>query len=391
MKPRQLKVKGRKSKMDVEVNIEKIKRNAQMDTWYEKRRIKKGATMVHDKVKVQSSWTQGPLPDFQTRERDELHVQQMYFYLAENGVVNPNIVLMMLVPEGHEYLKGHVDFDLNDDEPPFPLYAIIGDHTCTAIRKLANKFPNIEQFRTILTKLIICEKSEETIMEATYMGTLDNTLHSIHKKMSQWDCVKQMHSMHCYISNTYPKNEFSSIWKRYRNDCENSMPFHGGTFNTFTSVCCHKGNTWNYIAAIFEGRVKQNRAIKQPTPSAMTHFQQMSGVPPAKIESWLKRCVDGESNVATFHKSCILYKKQCRVKELIIDYVTADTGEDYETWSEVVEEFPKMGQKNWFEQIMGLAPAKAKEGLNAYTKKFLDDCMQECREMKDRASSVQVN
>ena len=385
-----LKVKGRKNKMDVEVNIEKINRNEQMDGWYERRRIKRGKTVVHDKVRVRSKWTEGPLADFKTRERDALHVQEMYFYLAENGVVNPNIVLLMLVPEGHPYLNGHVDFDLNADEPPFPLYAIIGDHTCSAIRILATKFPNIEQFRNILVKMVICEKNEETIMEATYMGTLDNTLHSIHKKMSQWDCVKQMHSMHCYITNNYPKKEFSATWKRYRENCEKSMPFKGGTFSTFSSLCCLRGNIWNYISAIFEGRVKQNKEIKQPIPKAMTHFQQMSGIPTRKLESWLKRCVDGESNVQTFNKSCVLFKKQCRVRDMITEYVSTDTGEEYETWQEVIDQFPKMGEKGWFQEITGLTSDKAKEGFNAYTKKVLDETMQECRDMKDKASSIQV-
>ena len=340
---------------------------------------------------VRPTWLSHPEDCIAARDRDDLHVHEMYYYLAENGLVNPNIICVMWIPEDDDfpYTVDNCDIDLSQQDFPYPIYVIIGDHTVAAINLLAKAYPGNPEFDPIPVRLMILKKTQANIEEVLYLGTLDNTLQSIHKNMTQWDCVKQMHSVYVYINTKFKnKQQRNKTWSRYRDGCEKNMPYVGGTFSTFNQVATLPDALWKPIKQIFEGKFAVNKDIKQSIPVAMTHFQHIGRIPHDELVKWLERVLDGTWNCKHFSERCQKYKKQKHALQLTVDYVNQLEGkEKYQDWDELLKDYPNFEENDFIPSIVSMAPQRVKENFNTHAKDYIDKHLQTCKRKKENSKN----
>jgi hypothetical protein len=373
-----------------------MQRNKAMLAWTSHNSVRGGLTVRGGKIKVRAIWIEDPEECIISRDKDEMHVLQMMSSIAENGLVNPNMVILMWLPEDSDaaaqYPLGSVNFDLAQDKPPCPLYAVIGMHTTTAVQRLHERYPDNEDFKFLEVPLIVCARNTVNIQNALYLGTLDNTLQSLHKDMNQWDCVKQMRRTYEYLNNKYEndKQKFKKAWSDYTDSCKESMPYKGGSFLTFTSVCQQKSAVFKLIHSIFSGQVKTNKKIKQNTPNAMTHFQHMGNISTENLTKWLGRVIEGDWNTKLFDDRCLNYKLEIHIKSLVLEHCEIDCEKEFGTWDDLVKEFPKMGTSSFIQEQMSIAPKKRAQQLTAHAKNRIEQMMKECRDDKQRNAMVQV-
>jgi hypothetical protein len=381
---------------DTTLNREKIERNKRSQAWMRRHLVQNIGSAHPGKVAVRSSWIESPEDCIKTRDLDELHVLALFHSMLQNGMIKENITLIMWKPkdkdEAAKYNTVRCVFNLESDRPPHRLFAIIGDHTSTAVKKLNRKFPRNADFDILNTPLLIVERSNENIAEILYIGTLDNTIASLHKSMTQWDCVKQMRTIYVHLQRVHAGDEssFKEQWRKYKQDCEGSMPYKGGTFSTFSSMAILSEDIFSRIKQIFTGQYVTNPAIKQGIPKAMTCFQNMGNIDSADLCKWLDRVLSGQYNCATFSQRCAAYKLEMHVKTLIVEYVNTMDDCEHKSWEDVVSQYPRMGLQSFIEEQIGLAPKKRKDNLQSHAKTRIDQIMELCRRDADVQRQVEV-
>ena len=101
-----------------------------MVSWTSYNSVRGGLTVQRSgKIKVRSIWIEDPEDCIMSRDKDELHVLEMMNSIAENGLVNPNLVILMWLPEDSDeaaqYPLGSVNFDLAQDKPLAPCMLLL--------------------------------------------------------------------------------------------------------------------------------------------------------------------------------------------------------------------------------------------------------------------------
>ena len=210
--------------------------------------------------------------------------------------------------------------------------------------------------------------------------------------MTQWGCVKQMHSVYVYINSKFTNKQLrNKTWTRYKDGCEKNMPYIGGTFSTFNQVATLPDLLWKPIKQIFEGKFAVNKDIKQPVPQAMTHFQHIGRIPHEELVKWLERVLDGTWNCKHFADRCQKYKKQKHALQLTVDYVNQLEGkEKYQDWDELLEDYPNFEENDFIPSIVSMAPQRVKENFNTHAKDYIDKHLQTCKRKKENSKNMQV-
>ena len=357
-----------------------IARNSQLKDWVKTHLVKVGTTVISERTAIPSTWITSPPKYLRARETDEGHVRGIMDNMCKNGIYDDlAITVLMWVPENETiYTAQRCDFDLTSEKPPYPMYAIIGDHTSKAIILIHEMFPNNMTFKNINVRLLVMQRSPENEVEARYLGTLDNTIRSIHQAMTQWDCVSQIHDIYEFFKQKYGNGQLVGDAKKkftaYVTSCEDVMPFTGGTFSTFRTVAKVSAPIWKLITQIFSGQFKQNREIPQKIPKSLTNFSSMGNVPEDLLIIWLNKVVEGKETCKGFQERCTTFKKEITLKEKIVEYLQSILEEDdYSDWSDVIRNFPEMGTKIWFGSMLKVAPVRTRENLGEHAKNMIDD------------------
>ena len=112
------------------------------------------------------------------------------------------------------------------------------------------------------------------------------------------------------------KKKQQEEWKEYKDQCAQSMPYIGGSFQTMASIARLDPEIFDLVKIIFEGRFKVNKQLRgQQKPVALTHFQKMGNVPTEHLIRWLTRVVNGESTCKQFDERITWFKKRVMVQK----------------------------------------------------------------------------
>ena len=390
--------KGKKGK-PLALNVEQIAQNQKLLEWRNKYRVTKGTCYdQHGVCKLPVKWVQHPESCIEARERNLKHLNSMYVNIQEKGVLQPNICVVMWLPddpvEKKKYENHSFDFDITADKPPYPMYTIIGDHTTGAIQMLNEEYPMNRMFQYVPMTLLVLEKTEANIQNCMFLGNLDNTVQNLHKGMSMWDCVKQMHNMFIRFRTVYKdKKTRKQEWASYRTFCETTMPFKGGTFSTLTGLAKHEGKIWSYMMDICSGKVKSTKKTKFKIPESVGHFQSMSDIPEKCLIQWLQAVVDGNIPLKDFAANCKKYKLSARMKSEIVESVSNLRPEHkIEDWQDLIAEFPEFNDRQWFLSFVNNCTGlKVKDPIPPCAKVLITELLSVHDKKKAKALELQVS
>ena len=264
--------------------------------WFKKYQVRSGVHASDGNVTLPSHFISDPEPCILARELDMTHAKDLTVHFKKYGVLDINVKCLMWEDVAPVLPGLHYDnfsIDISKPTPPKPIMAIIGAHSKEAVKILRGQHPNNPRYKNICVKLAIAPKTQENISYALHLATMDNTIQSLHKSMTMWDCAKQMHRNWLLIQKENPKTQWDAKFTAYRTKSKESMPFKGGSFATLTSFCKHSGEIWNKLFNIFEGKYVKTQLRGQKTPTSLTHFQNMALIPAKDVERWLDRICDG--------------------------------------------------------------------------------------------------
>lgn len=361
--------------------------------WFNLYRVRAGNTYEDGYVLIPVECIDHPEKCIEAREQDKDHRADMKNYFKTHGVLEPNIKVLMWSDEKFDKVI-RFDIDLDDPRPPSPIYAIVGDHSAGGLKDLTKDYPKNRKFKYVLVKMAICPKTEENIKMALHYGTLDNTIASLHKAMSMWDCCKQMRNRWMDLCQEFPyeqqKNEKRKKWKHYLTNCETSMPFSGGTYHTLAVVAKYDVSIWKLISKIFEGEYVKNPKLKgQTTPKSFGHFNEMGGIPNEDLIRWLERVVNGTWTTKIFNNRCQLYKKTVRVRADIVEFVNTIRPEHgFEDFDKVAMMYPKMADPNWWNGVISWVSDKKKEKLSALVKQQIEDIIEQTEKKEEETQVI---
>jgi hypothetical protein len=244
----------------------------------------------------------------------------------------------------------------------------------------------------VTIELVSCEKNDENIRKLKYLGTLDNTIQSLHQKMTMFDCIKQMHASWLSLKRTCTTPEdLKAAWAIVKLEAESSMPFAGGTFNTFSQLAKVEDGVWALINQIFSGHYVVNKALKgQKAPTSLAHFNNMGNIPVDDLKRWLRRVCDGQWLTKTFYDRCQSYKKEVRVKEAILEYANVKSEIKFESYDDLENKVSTIGNPDWFASIVSWCDDKAKSKLPVSLHNTIDAALDATLEATKNAPQVSV-
>jgi hypothetical protein len=383
------------NKQESEEWEERAGRNKGLMDWYNKHLVKSGTNVtVGGFITLPVNYISHPERSIRCRGLNKDAVDYMAESFDKNGVIDANIKTIVWETEATK--NGHFECDVKLNEPPSKIFAIIGGHSSAGLQKNHLLFPRKVRFHTVKFQMAIVPKTDENIQFALGFGTLDNTVKSMHNKMTMWECAEQHHDNWVMIQRKY-KGDAAKIdmkWKAYQKIAEDTMNFKGGTFHTFASFAKHEGEVWDLLECIFNGKYKINKKLRgQKQPTALTHFSSMANIPSTKLIAWLTRVCEGQWTCKQFAQRVALYKLNERVKDDLLEYVK-QLRPDYrlQTLSKLIEIYPMAGQAMWFEALVKCVSQKKKEKLSAHAKSMIDDMLkaQELANTED-ANKPKVN
>jgi hypothetical protein len=332
-----------------------------------------GRTLLHP------NWILSPLPTFAAREVDPTQVIKVKESMRHHGVHAPRVVVLAWECEvkdaGYDPTEV-IHLDVTDPNIPFPMYAVIGDHSKEAVKQLHNQFPRNRQYQTISVEtFLISKKSNNSLSLAQSVGTLDNTLMNMQKANTTWDMILQMHRRFDHLQMEHEtKRDFRLAWRQYRTTCSANMGVPDNSVGSMMCLAQIQGPLWDNIEKIFKGEVTANPNTQFRIPSSHGHFVSMSDIPYPQLEEWTNQIVNGEMTTKQFLTHCRYYKKVLRVKKEIVEYVGIKfTGYDVETWEELVEKLPFFGKDtDWVKKLISWCSEVAREKLSPSVKEALE-------------------
>jgi hypothetical protein len=317
------------------------------------------------------------------RAKDEEHVKGIMASFESRGIQKKilDVRLVMLYPAGdpvpdQRVMSGEWDFDA--DKPPIPLAAFVGAHSTTAVQRLRGQYGDRkEEYNRIHVKeIIICEDTVWNNANLRFIGTMDNTVKEQRLKMNMIGAVLQLRESYEYGRLNMPTtDERDKYWKVVIADAKLSMPFNGGSFNTIAAMALKETVIWAILEKIFKGHVVHNKNIKQQIPKALTHFDNMGNIPTDKLVCWLSRIVEGTWDTKTFKDRCGSYKKENRVLNQIVDYVSTIDGNNYDSFDQLRQAYPSLANADLIRSIVHACGDKAKDEIPKFCVDLIDQAV----------------
>ena len=210
--------------------------------------------------------------------------------------------------------------------------------------------------------------------------------------MTQWDCVSQMQYKYQDISKTDEKDaDKTSEWREYVEQCKDSFPFKGGTFNTFGAMAKLPKEIWAKLKAIFSGQVVPNKRLKQNTPKNFSPFQKMGNIPDSKSLKWLDHVVEGRENCKEFVQRCETYKKRIRVRADIVDHINIiKPTMNFNSYTKMCETYERFADATFFDMIYSCCGGLAKDEFPTHAKELVERCLKEYDQLQDERKLTEV-
>ena len=293
-------------------------------------------------------WLTPPEVDIAARGRDKEQVKTIKKSMESIGVHSPRVWVLVWADDvkAAGYDPENLILPATDrTTPPFPMYVIVGSHTCAAIQELHQQYPRNRMYKSVeVESFLVSARNDTTAEYAQSAGTMDNFVMSLQKGATAFDCINQMHTKYVatFDNASTDMTTKKEQWKRYRTKCEMGMRFSFNTIGSMMVLAGVRPELWANIEKIFKGEVEDNPDIKQRKPDTHGHFVNMSEIPFNKLMDWTGRVVLGQINTKMFNDKCLLYKKVLRVQGDCIEHVNSKrpgVNPRFENFNDMAEEY----------------------------------------------------
>ena len=366
-------------------DLEAQAKQKQMDDFIEKYRVK-GGNLYDPKtrtLKLPVMWPESPEKALKVRDLEIQGIKD----LADSFMIGVQMMVLIAVmwldyPNEMARLRdlNNIFFDDTQKAPPRPIYMIDGNHRCHGMQECHQCFPRKPLYLHLNLILLILPRNRTNLRQCLYIGNAKNYSTGIYVKATQWQIVKQFRRQweeyECDL--TLTPEERVKLFSTYKSESQPTIPFEPSTCHTFSALCSVSQNVWEKIEKIFNGEYKINKNLKgQTTPTAMTHFMSMSGIPSHLLVTWLQRVLDGEYITRTFQQRCQIHTKQIRVSRLIVEFI-ALTKPNYmfTTIEGVATIYPKVQDPTWFDTVVKCSDDAVKSKLTDHAKSLILKMMQ---------------
>jgi hypothetical protein len=331
------------------------------------------------KVKLPTPYASCPDDDIAARNRVYSWQEQINKSMSQLGVQRTDIVLLVWLNELREFLPNytpHTSITFKDQkeayykEPPVKFNVIAGDHTTGAIQANHQAKPRHVDFQFIEATLLICEKTAENKRLAKAFGTIDNLVKAIHRSMTQWDVVYDLHGVIKRAKMLAVSQSMTAVNAKANLNAAISAvktlavkSFSEQTFGSMRVVATKTGDVWKLIKAIFNGNfvVKAGDPVPK-APESLSHFNNMANIPEDLLCSWLERVERVRWTTAEFQSRCLSYKKSQKIQTCIFDYINAKRPEvPAENYGDLMKHYEFLRDAEWFNVMVSWVTKLSKE------------------------------
>jgi hypothetical protein len=318
-------------------------------------------------------WPTHPETDLEARTRKEARVIRLAASMSTHGHQKTDIICLIWLEDIQAAGLNLSDlvFNCTVPLPPCPIQIIAGDHTCAAVQRVKSENPDSDEFKMIECELVVCSRTEQNLRLAKAFGTMHNFLAQLQEGHSFWENLSIIHTERLRLWDLYEVGkERKNAWSAFRVECETSMAnFKPNTIGSLFVLASFTGTLWNNIAKIFQGQVTKNKEIKFKTPDAHTHFNSMSKISEDLLIRWTNRVVNGEWNTKNFNDRCLQHKKEVKVCEQMLDFVSVRYPEEsYATYDAMAEQYPFFMDSSWVKLMVTWCGNRLVDSLDGHVK-----------------------
>ena len=376
-------------------NLTQQKRSAEAETFIEKYRVTGGNTYDTKtrKVKCNVMWGGVPEASIQVRLLEKEGVQQVVDSFCELGIKQPMEIVGVIWedPKNSQLNKENLVLDLLSPNPPAYIHIICGGHRTKGLQTCHQLFPMKALYKYVMLTLLIVPRTNANIATLLFIGNSDNRKAQVVVKTSQWSVVCQFRRawQRFEADPDASKKDKLDNFSAYKIETQPQTGFQPNTCHTFSALCSVDQPVWELMVRIFNGEFVVNKALKgQKKPEAVTHFTAMSGIPSAKLCSWLQRVLDGEWLTSTFQKRCLIWRKAARVSAQALEYINIQRPKYlFQNMNDVAKVYPVVSDASWFDGVVQSCDDAVKAKLSPHAQKMIDDMMAE-QEAADKEQKV---
>lgn len=313
-----------------------------------------------------------------------------------------NVELLIFTDELKKVGLNHKNlfFDTSKPKPDITFNAIVGAHTITSVGKTHAARPMNPIFAEIHCSLLCCEDTPYNRQMAKAYGSLENKIKDNRSKTDTWDQIWSIHSSYVQLVNTVglgtdeaSQKVFKKAWMAEKARLDVSLRTGSeGAFGQNITIAQRTGPVFDLIAQIFKGECANLKSTNKPVkpPTGVGHFKGMGGIPDNKLKEWLEKVVQGDEETKDFAQRCLKYKQRFSIQRAIVEYIVIirDRPTDL-TWDEVIQEWPSIGDKAWFELLMGWVGSVASVVLtNAIKEEILNKLLFDEEQDEEEAAQM---
>lgn len=335
-----------------------------INTWKSKYRVRNfAATDINGKCLVTPTLIRKPDDELLARDLNLDHVATLCKSFLLCGCADVKVDGLIWEFDGKT-----CDDVVNDTDFPLDIQAMVGLHSSTSIIELNAGYPDNIDFAKTPCVLYMCPNTAENRQLAHAWGNLQNKLAQTQLPMTAIDYMKQCRTSYVTVNNRYPssnkisqaskKKEMSASIKNLAASWNIPVP----SVQQYWGICNRSEQIWQLVTKIFHGEVQHNKMYRFVKPVSLTHFVQMGKIPDDKLVKWLSAIVAQNVMCRTtkhFLQRCVRYKKTVIVQQLMLNFMSAAFGIDYNNFDEFDEKNDWL-TPDWFNDQVDVCPEKIK-------------------------------
>ena len=353
---------SKKVKKQAEIDM-MVKTNIACQKWVRDHRLTQCSLgTVHNDFIVPTSWILDPSDKegLSSRDQNREWVDELKKSMLSKGKLETDIELVSFEKDIIEagFDPKNLQFPNIVNNAPFPMYAVVGLHSKTAVSELSRERPSNVNFQTCaVQKWIICTDTQRNIEMLNDYGVIDNTKRDTRKKISTWDAVANIHQAYVLQLKAHHNNpdskQFKAAWKLRKDAIRGSYSgMSDGAWGQNMTIAQLVGARWKYVQQIFTGKIEDFEGKRQTIPSGIGSFKNMFNIPVDVTEKWLKRVVQGEWKLKTFNDNCIHYKREQSVKADIVEFIKEVRDCEYDDFDDVSEYYDVLRDEEWLLKLI---------------------------------------
>ena len=305
-----------------------------LNTWVERH--------LHHNVTINTADAKSPEAEYRVRVADEDDINRLVSSFTTTQTVHRNSIFVVFWPDDDDLPSK--TWDLKIGSPMYDacakngFYFIGGDHTQLALKRVAAKWANNPNWKTITGGLLICRRTPVNIQRLKSWGILDNVKGQARTAISFASKILALHEDYDTVvreaGGINTKTCKAAMVSIKASRCKD-YNMTTNSFGQLWTLASRTGSIWKCLKKIIQGNVANAKAFKKPKSAAT--FTNMGGIPDSDLRIMLEQVVCGAYTMTQFSTQCKIYKARARVQVAIL----SNDSINLDSWTVAQEKFPK--------------------------------------------------